>query len=80
MSKEHQILHYLSEGKSQRMISSALGVSRNTVSSVALAARRSGRSFPELLALDEASLFRELLSIAAKMSPCVRPQETAIPA
>ena len=73
MSKEHQILHYLSEGKSQRMISSALGVSRNTVSSVALAARRSGRSFPELLALDEASLFRELFPEKASEPVWVMP-------
>lgn len=27
MSREHQILHHLSEGKSQRMIAGTLGVS-----------------------------------------------------
>ena len=73
MSKEHQILQHLSEGKSQRMIAGALGVSRNTVSSVALAAKRSRRSFPELLALDEASLFRELFPEKASEPVWVKP-------
>lgn len=73
MSKEHQILQHLSEGKSQRMISGALGVSRNTVSSVAQAAKRSGRSFPELLALDEATLFQELFPEKASEPVWVMP-------
>ena len=60
MSKEHQILHHLSEGKSQRMISGTLGVSRNTVASVLTAAKRSGKSYPELLQMDEQTLFRTL--------------------
>ena len=60
MSKEHQILHHLSEGKSQRMIAGTLGVSRNTVASVFTAAMRSGRSYPELLQLDETALFQTL--------------------
>ena len=60
MSREHQILHHLSEGKSQRMIAGTLGVSRNTVASVYTAAMRSGRSYPELLQLDETALFQTL--------------------
>ena len=60
MSKEHQILHHLSEGKSQRMIAGTLGVSRNTVASVSAAAMRSGRSYPELLQMDERELFQTL--------------------
>ena len=60
MSKELQILHHLSEGKSQRMIAGTLGVSRNTVASVVTAARRTGKSYPELLQLDEPTLFQTL--------------------
>ena len=60
MSREHQILHHLSEGKSQRMIAGTLGVSRNTVASVYTAVMRSGRSYPELLQLDETALFQTL--------------------
>ena len=56
MSKEHQILHYLSEGKSQRMISSALGVSRN----VDIPVRGKRHSGPEGIIVPEywASPFR----------------------
>ena len=60
MSKEHQILHHLSEGKSQRMIAGTLGVSRNTVASVFAAAKRTSKSYPELLQMDEATLFQTL--------------------
>lgn len=60
MSREHQILHHLSEGKSQRMIAGTLGVSRNTVASVYTAAMRFGRSYSELLQLDETALFQTL--------------------
>lgn len=60
MSREHQILHHLSEGKSQRMIAGMPGVSRNTVASVYTAVMRSGRSYPELLQLDETALFQTL--------------------
>ena len=60
MSKEHQILHHLSEGNSQRMIAGTLSVSRNTVASVLAAAKRSGKTFPELLQMDEQTLFQTL--------------------
>lgn len=42
------------------MIAGTLGVSRNTVASVYTAVMRSGRSYPELLQLDETALFQTL--------------------
>ena len=60
ISKEHQILHHLSEDRSQRMIAVTLNVSRNTVASVLAAAKRSGQSFLELLRMDEQTLFQTL--------------------
>ena len=60
MSKEQQILHHLSEGKSQRMIAGTLRVSRNSVASVLAAAKRSGKNFPELLQMDEKTLIQTL--------------------
>lgn len=59
MSKEKQILQLLSDGDSQRRIASTIGVSRNTAASVLTAAKRSGKSYPELLKLEEP----ELLSV-----------------
>ncbi len=56
MSKTNQILQLLADGNSQRRIAAALSVSRNTVSSVLAAVRRSGKTYPELLAMDEISL------------------------
>lgn len=49
----------MSDGDSQRRIASTIGVSRNTVASVLTAAKRSGKSYPELLKLEEP----ELLSV-----------------
>lgn len=60
MSKEKQILQLLSNGDSQRRIAGTLGVSRNTVASVHAAAIRSGKSYQELLLIDEANLFAML--------------------
>ena len=56
MSKTNQILQLLADGNSQRRIAAALSVSRNTVSSVLAAVKRSGKTYPELLAMDEISL------------------------
>ena len=60
MSKEKQILQLLSNGYSGRKIAGTLGVSRNTVSTVLAAARHSGRSFPDLLSMDETVLIQTL--------------------
>ena len=60
MSKEKQILQLLSNGDSGRKIAGTLGVSRNTVSTVLAAARHSGRSFPDLLSMDETVLIQTL--------------------
>lgn len=73
MSKEQQILHHLAEGKSQRMIAGTLGVSRNTVASVLAAVKRSGRSFPELLQLEEKELLQTLFPEKALEPVWVRP-------
>ena len=60
MSKTKQILQLLADGNSQRRVATTLAVSRNTVSSVLTAAKRSGKSFPELLSLDETVLYQTL--------------------
>ena len=60
MSKEKLILGQLAEGKSQRLTASSLGVSRNTVVAVCSAAKRTGRSIPELLMLEEPEFLRVL--------------------
>lgn len=60
MSKEKQILRLYADGNSQRRIATTMAVSRNTVSAVVAAAKRTGRSFPELLLLDEPSLYQLL--------------------
>ena len=60
MSKEKLILGQLAEGKSQRLTASSLGVSRNTVAAVCSAAKRTGRSIPELLMLEEPEFLRVL--------------------
>ena len=60
MSKEKEILQLLSNGDSGRKIASTLGVSRNTVASVLAAAKRTKKSYPELLRLDEQALFQTL--------------------
>ena len=60
MSKEKEILQLLSNGDSGRKIAGTLGVSRNTVASVLTAAKRTGKSFPELLQLDQQVLFQTL--------------------
>ena len=73
MSKEHQILHHLSEGNSQRMIAGTLSVSRNTVASVLAAAKRSGKTFPELLQMDEQTLFQTLFPEKAAEPVLVMP-------
>ena len=57
MSKEKQILQLYADGNSQRRIATALAVSRNTVSAVVTAAKRTGRSYPELLQLEETELY-----------------------
>ena len=57
MSKEKQILQLYADGNSQRRIATALAVSRNTVSAVVTAAKRTGRSYPELLRLEETELY-----------------------
>ena len=56
MSKEKQILQMYAENHSQRSIASILGVSRNTVSSVVAGLKRTGKTVPELCALEEAKL------------------------
>ena len=60
MSKEKEILQLLSNGDSGRKIASTLGVSRNTVASTLAAANRTGKSYPELLQMDQQALFRML--------------------
>ena len=44
MSKTNQILQLLADGNSQRRIAAALSVSRNTVSSVLAAVKRSSKT------------------------------------
>lgn len=78
MSKEHQILHHLSEGKSQRMIAGTLGVSRNTVASVSTAVKRSGKSFPELLRLSDQALYQTLFPEKAAEPMLVTPDYAKI--
>lgn len=60
MSKEKQTLQYIADGKSQRAIAKMLKVSRNTVSSVAAASMRSGKSLPELLQIEESEIVKLL--------------------
>lgn len=60
-------------GNSQRSIAGTLGVSRNTVASVFAAAKRSGRSYPELLEMEEASLLSTLFPEKETESVLVRP-------
>ena len=56
MSKEKQILQLYAEKHSQRSIASILGVSRNTVSGVIAGLKRTGKTVPELCALEGAKL------------------------
>ena len=73
MSKVKQILQLLSDGDSQRRIASTLGVSRNTVASVLSAAKRSGKSYPELLTLEDPMLFSVLFPEKAAEPVLVAP-------
>ena len=71
MSKE--ILQLLSNGDSGRKIANTLGVSRNTVASVLTAAKRTGKSYPELLNLDQQALFQTLFPEKAAEPVLVSP-------
>lgn len=56
MSKEKQILQLYAEKHSQRSIASILGVSRNTVANVIAGLKRTGKTVPELCAVDDLKL------------------------
>lgn len=60
MSKEKQILQLYADGTSQRQIATRLSVSRNRISDIVSAAKRTGEPYPELLKLSEVELYRKL--------------------
>lgn len=61
MSHIKQIFRYRHQGRSIKFIKRELGVSRNTVRKYLALGKASGRSIPDLLALDEPELDRVLL-------------------
>lgn len=73
MSKEKQILQLHADGTSNRQIANILSVSRNRIASVVDAAKRTGMTFPELLRLDEATLYRKLYPEKAAEPVQVKP-------
>lgn len=60
MSKEKQILQLYADGTSQRQIATRLSVSRNRISDIVSAAKRTGEPYPELLKFSEVELYRKL--------------------
>lgn len=73
MSKTKQILQLLADGNSQRRIATTLAVSRNTVASVVAAAKRSGKTYPDLLQLEEDRLEQTLFPEKAAEPVQVKP-------